>query len=248
LFRRILFRISVVVILLIPSAGSCLDTVTGVKAGAGIFSYIGEDYQEFLDIYNLQNDFKWGLAAGAFVTVELTDYFAFQPEILVIGAGDAFREDNAFYEAFFGNSYHGDVINIDETVYAAVPVLLKIRFWRISVFTGPTLMLMLGNGRLRLRADDEVLQYDLDSVGLSSLDYADGVFSSFTLAVTGGTGVELPFRRRRGVFSMEARGYYVFTNILDPSQGSVFRAYGILMMAGYGLDSKGREHRRSKIR
>jgi len=76
----------------------------------------------------------------------------------------------------------------------------------------------------------------------------DGVFSSFALALTGGTGVELPFRRRRGVFSLEARGYYVFTNILDPSQGSVFQAYGIMIMAGYGLDSKAREHRRSKIR
>jgi hypothetical protein len=246
--QRILFLISVAVILLIPSVGSCLDTVTGVKAGAGLFSYIGEDYQEFLDTNNLQNDFKWGLAAGAFVTIELTDFFALQPEILVIGAGDAFREGTSFYDAFFGDSYLGEVTNIDEIIYAAVPVLIKIRFWRISVFTGPTLMLMLGNGRLRLRADDEMLQNDLESVYWDSIDYADGVFSSFALAATGGTGIELPFVRRRGIFSLEARGYYVFTNILHPSQGPVFQAYGIMIMAGYGLDSKGRQHSRSKIR
>jgi len=126
--RRILFLISVVLILLIPSVGSCLETVVGVKGGAGLFSYIGEDYQDFLDTNNLQYAPKLGFTAGAFIALELTDYFAFQPEILVIGAGDAFREDNAFYETFFGDSYHGDVINIDETIYAAVPVLLKIRF------------------------------------------------------------------------------------------------------------------------
>jgi len=101
---------------------------------------------------------------------------------------------------------------------------------------------------LCLRVDDDTLQNDLESVDWDSQKYVDGVFSSFALALTGGTGVELPFRRRRGVFSLEARGYYVFTNILDPSQGSVFQAYGIMIMAGYGLDSKAREHRRSKIR
>lgn len=244
--QNVVLLVSVLVILLIPSVGLCLDTIVGVKGGAGVFSYLGEDYRDFLDTYYLEAEWKWGFAGGAFASIELSDIFALQPEILIVGAGNAYKEDASVYDPL-GGPYSEWVLTIDEILYATLPVLVKVRFWRISVYAGPTPMLMLGNGKVRLKAQDENLQDDLESVGLSSVDYADGVFSKFALAATGGIGIELPFRRRRGVFSLEARAFYVFTNILDESQGLIFQSYGFVVMAGYGLDSNG-QYAGTKIR
>jgi hypothetical protein len=232
-----------VLVFFVPSSGLCLDTIVGVKGGAGVFSYLGEDYEDSLDTYDLTNDWKWGFAAGVSVALELTDVFALQPEILIVGAGDAYREDASVY-----GPYSEWVLAIDQLLYVTLPVLVKVRFWRFSIVAGPMPMLMLGNGKLRLKAQDENLQYDLESVGWDSVDYADGVFSKFALAVTGGTGIDLPLRRRRGVLSLEVRGYYVLTNVLDESQGMDFQSYGFLVMAGYGLDSARRNFAGTKIR
>jgi hypothetical protein len=245
---RIPFLVYAVFVLVLPSAAFCLDTVIGVKAGSGYFSYTGEDYQDFLEINNRPNKRKWGFVGGAFVTIELTDYFAIQPELLVVAAGDAYRDDTSFWDAFFGDTYIGGVTYNDQVLYAVIPVLLKTGFWRLGFFAGPTLFLRLGNGRLRLQADDETLQWDLESTGLDSMEYADGEFSRFAFAVTAGTGIEFPAGRREGVFLLEARGHYVFTNVLDESLGLEYQAYGLMVMAGYGIGSGGRKQIRNRIR
>jgi hypothetical protein len=136
---------------------------------------------------------------------------------------------------------------IDRITYAAAPILIKMRFGKINIFAGPTVFLHLGNGKLILKAEDEYLQYDLDFAGLSSAEYIDGVFSTFTFAAAAGVGLELPIRGRGRVITLETRGHYIFTNVLDESQGSVFQAYGVMILAGFGINARGRELRRSRF-
>ena len=79
--RRIGLLFFLILVLFVPSPGLCLDTIVGMKGGAGVFSYLGEDYEDFLDTYNLTNDRKWGFAAGVSVALELSEVFVLQPEI-----------------------------------------------------------------------------------------------------------------------------------------------------------------------
>ena len=132
-----------IVFLFIPSSGLCLDKIVGLKGGAGFFGYLGEDYQDFLNDYNLTNDRKWGFAAGAFVAFKLNDVLTLQPEILLLGAGNAYREDASVYDALLWGPYSEWVLTIDELLYATLPILVKVRFWRFSVFAGPTPMLAM---------------------------------------------------------------------------------------------------------
>ena len=126
--RKISLLVVIVVVLFIPFSGFCLDTTVGVKAGVGFFSYLGEDYGDFLDTYNLTNDRKLGFAGGVSVTLEFTDVFALQPEILIVGAGDAYRENASVYDALLWGPYSEWVLTIDQLLYATLPVLVKVRF------------------------------------------------------------------------------------------------------------------------
>ena len=249
LVKRTIFLLCVVImVVLIPSEVYCLDSVLGVKVGVGHFSYMGRDYRDGLESGNLQNAFKLGYAAGLFFTIKITSVLAIQPEILVIGTGDAYKEEASLWDAVLWGPYYGQVKYIDRITYAALPVLVKTQFGRMSFSAGPTLLLHVGKGKLCLRADDEWLQYDLESVGWDSMEYLDGVFAPFVFAAAAGAGIEFPIGRRGGVLLLEARGHYVFTNVLDESQGQDFQAYGIMIMAGYGVDSRGRKLIQSRVR
>jgi hypothetical protein len=246
--RRATLLIFIIVILSVSSSGFCIDTIVGVKGGGGHFSYMGDDYQDFLESNNMSSDLKLGFAIGAFVTIELADYFAVQPEVLLLMAGDAYRGDASDWDPVLAGPYYGEVKYIDQYLYAVIPLLIKTGFWRLRIFAGPTLLLRLGDGKMRLRADDELLQHHFELTGLDSLEYVDGVFARKAYAATAGLGFEFPAGRRGGVFLLEGRGQYVFTNVLDESWGPEFQAYGVLLMLGYGLGSGGRQQIRSKIR
>ena len=245
--HRIAFLCYLMMLTILPS-GHCLESVLGVKAGVGHFSYVGRDYKDLLEGAGVQNELKLGLVAGLFAVIEITKFFVFQPEILLIRAGDALSEPASAWDSVLWGPYYGRVKYIDRVTYVAIPLLLKFRLGTISFHAGPTPMLMIGDGELRLKADDDWLQDDLEYTGMDSVEYAEEVFSSFALAAAAGIGIEFPVGRRGGIFMLEARGHYIFTNVLGEGQGMDFQAYAIMVTAGYGVSSRGRELRRSRIR
>jgi hypothetical protein len=244
--KRSAFILCLVAAAFIPALVHCRETTFGVKFGLEHFSYIGEDYQNFLESNGLRNALKLGLVAGVFATIHFTDVFGFQPEILVVWAGDAYKGPASSWDAVLWGPYYGQVKYSDRVTYLVIPALIKIRFRPIALFVGPTLMVKLGNGTLSLDAEDEVLQWDFWSTGLDSREYTSGVFSSFLLAATAGIGVELSFGRY--IFLLEARGHYVLTNVLGSNQGATFNAYGIGLMAGYGVGPRERKAIRTRLR
>jgi hypothetical protein len=218
----------------------------GVKFGLEYFSYSGQDYENFLSSNGLRKALKLGVAAGIFATIYFTRAIAFQPEILVVWAGDAYKGYAFTWDAVLWGPYYGQVKYSDRVTYLTMPALIKMRFRPVNFFVGPTLMVKLGNGTQSLDAEDELLQWDFYYTGLDSQEYASGVFSSFLLAATAGIGIELPFGRY--VFLLEARGNYVFTNVLGSTQGSDFNAYSIGLMASYGIGPRERKAIRTRLR
>jgi hypothetical protein len=238
----------IMMLVLFPLRVDCLDSVIGVKGGLGHFSYAGEDYRDYLESADVQNAVRLAFAAAVFATLEISQAFAFQAEILLLRAGDACIGDASVWDDVLWGPYYGQVKYIDKTTYLAVPVLAKIHFGRVSLMAGPTLMVKMGSGKSILRAEDEWLDYDFESTGLDSMEYTNDVFSCFLLAAAIGIGIEFPVGRRGGIFLLETRGHYVFTNVLGESQGQTFQAYGVIVMAGYGWDAKARRLIRSKVR
>jgi hypothetical protein len=245
--RRATLLCFLMILAIIP-LGHCLEFVLGVKAGVGHFSYVGRDYQDYLDYYDLQNELKLGLVAGLFASIEITDSLIFHPEILLMRAGDAVSEPGNRWDSYYSDSFYGQVKYIDQLTYAAVPLLLGFRLGRIILLFGPTPMILMGNGKLLYKAEDDYLQAYFEYEGRDSREYEEDSFSSFALAAAAGLGIEFPAGLRGGVFLLEVRGHYIFTNVLGKDAGADLHAYGITVTAGYGLSSRGRDLRRSRIR
>ena len=232
--------------MLIPPLAHCRESLFGVKFGLEQFSYFGQDYQDFLASNGLRKALKLGLTAGVFATISFTNVLAFQPEILVVWAGDAYKGAASSWDSVLWGPYYGQVKYTDRVAYLAIPALIRTRFGYLNFLVGPTLLVKLGKGTLSRDADDDVLQFDFWYTGLDSQEYSTDVFSSFLLAATAGIGIELPFGRY--VFLLEARGHYVFTNVLGSTQGSNFNAYSIGLMAGYGIGPRERKAIRTRLR
>ena len=215
-------RLFVLLFFVVCTISFSLDVSVGVIGGVGHSSYVGSDYKDFLESNNLENALKLNFCAGAFVTIGLMEVLAIQPEILLVGTGDKYKE----YVEPFG--FEGYVRYYDRLTYLEAVVLVKVRLGMFNLFAGPTLMRRFGTGKYGYKADDA-------SIGDSgSLSYMDDHFAQNVFAATAGFGILYPFSSASLV--VELRGQYCFQNLLNEDVSStVFYQYAVWIMVGCSI-------------
>lgn len=129
--RRVLPVATLVILALTTAEAKALSVVdAGVKVGVGQTRMTFADYGRF--------DGRPGLAAGLFLTVELADRLAVQPQALYVRRGGAYRDQG---DDPWGLLYGVDLAEF-RLDYLEIPVLLRYdlltdRAWMPMLLAGP---------------------------------------------------------------------------------------------------------------
>ncbi len=150
--KKSLFILLVVLI----STTSLSQVKFGVKSGLNIANATSDDFEDC--------DYKTGLSVGLFAKFELSDKFAFQPELLYSMQGWKYSESRTVIYGY-GDSYSWEVtyysneatIKLD---YINIPLLLKYYLTEgLTINAGPQLGYLV-SAKIELKEDNE--SYELD--------------------------------------------------------------------------------------
>jgi hypothetical protein len=174
----------VVVLAMAAAAGYSLDLSVGVKCTARYSTFLGDDWK--IHMGTGERAPFWGWGGGGFVTLGFLDWFALEPEVLILRLGGEYVEEGIGSEIF-------------GCPYLSANVLAKARLGVLSVFAGPAGMIPVGTGK-------EIFYPEVGQpVGI---DYPGGAIVPL-FAVTGGIGYEHAIGRWRVI--AELRGIYSLT-------------------------------------
>jgi hypothetical protein len=138
--------------LLVPLAfGQELDL--GLKGGLAFPFYLGADYGDELDAKGFNTQAMVTFTGGAFLTWEIIDFLALQPEVLFTVAGSSIGT--------------GETREVLKSYYIEIPVLLKGVFnfgdmGGISVYTGPDLLIKVTDIERFNENGDSIETFDQD--------------------------------------------------------------------------------------
>jgi hypothetical protein len=139
---------------------------------------------------------KWGWHAGVFLKAPVSDFFAFQPELLYTSAGTKI----SYAGSNFLNVRPGEVrYNLN---YVQLPLLASLTFGPVSLQFGPYASYLIDANIRNLQIDDP-----LEPVGGMSLNERD--FERFDYGVAGGIAIDV----KR--FQLGARYNYGLREISD---------------------------------
>lgn len=149
---------TVVCMILLPNSSLAIELTGGLKIGANFANFYGEDLKELEEGLGEDFESKLGICIGGFITVNISEMFAIQPEVLYSMKGSK-AEGTLFGETFklqFNLSY------------LEIPVLVKLRIptqgnVKPSLFVGPSLAIKL-SGKMKFEYAGESEEEDIEEL------------------------------------------------------------------------------------
>lgn len=202
--------------MLLPLFVSAQSVSIGVKGGLNMSTFGGEDANQAFqsgDIPGLSVDFdpamRTAFVAGGFVTIQLDDYFALQPELLYVSRGVRYNDDGSV----LGVPFTYDVkLKVN---YLEIPVLAKLTIPTGTpaipfLYAGPSIGLKVGkattDGTVTVMGQETDIS---DEDGDSDSNFKS---SDFGVAFGGGLGLKLG----GGMLSFDARYTLGLSTIMKP--------------------------------
>ncbi len=214
--RLIITIFAIVVVFTLSSASVSAQGLTGgFKGGMNIANLHGKDVKELEEEMGVDLVSKMGFCAGGFITYNINDMFAIQPELLFTMKGVKAEEEVL-----------GETVKVTMKVnYLEIPVLAKLSIptpgnVRPSLFVGPSLAIKLSS-KLKIEYAGESEEEDIEE--LKSTD--------FGLVFGGG----IDFGLGRGKLTVDARYTLGLTKVHEPEEGEEIdiKNGAISIMVGY---------------
>ncbi len=142
---------TVVCMILLPNSSLAIELTGGLKIGANFANFYGEDLKELEEGLGEDFESRLGICIGGFITVNISEMFAIQPEVLYSMKGSKVEG------TLFGETFKVE-FNLS---YLEIPVLVKLRIptqgnVKPSLFVGPSLAIKLsGKGKIEYAGESE---------------------------------------------------------------------------------------------
>jgi len=182
----------------------------GVKVGFSMANVSGKYVDVMNDIFNINNSARIGLALGGYLTINVSDNFSVQPELLFVQKGTKWSKEE--WKLVYRFSY------------LEIPILAKYSFtagsdMKAFVFAGPALAFKVG-ATIYGKDEDESETEDFDDA--KGMDFG----------VVFGAGMEKPFGKN--VITVDVRYTLGLSNCSEEKEFD-FKNSAILIMAGIGF-------------
>ena len=207
---------TVVCMILLPNPSLAIELTGGLKIGANFANLYGEDLKEMEEELGEDFESRLGICIGGFITFNISEMFAIQPEVLYSMKGSK-AEGTLFGETFKVK------FNIS---YLEIPVLVKLRIptqgnVKPSLFAGPSLAIKL-SGKSKVEYAGESEEEDIEE--LKNTD--------FGLII--GAGVDLGFGfLGQGKITVDLRYNFGLTKISE--ENDEVKNKVISLMIGYSF-------------
>lgn len=215
--KRLIITIfaTVVVFTLSSASVSAQGLTAGLKGGMNIANLHGKDVKELEEEMGVDFVSKMGFCAGGFITYNLNDMFAIQPELLFTMKGAKAEREIL-----------GETVKVTMKLnYLEIPVLAKLSIptpgnVRPSLFVGPSLAIKLSS---KFKTEIAGISEEEDIEELKSTD--------FGLVFGGG----IDFGLGRGKLTVDARYTLGLTKVHEPEEGEEIdiKNGAISIMVGY---------------
>ena len=181
---------------LLPNSSLATGIKGGIKIGVSSARLHGDDVEDLTDLLGEAQKSRIGFCAGGFITFNITEMFAIQPEVLYIKKGSKYEEE------IFGETLKV-WIKFD---YLEIPVLAKIMVptpggVKPYLFAGPVLALKLSS-KLKAEYADESEEEDIEDMKSTDFGLVIGAGVDFGLGVPGTGKMTLDVRYSLGLSSI----------------------------------------------
>lgn len=179
-------------LLLLPNPSSAVEVKGGLKIGASLTNFYGDDVG-LLEEAGVDLTSRIGVSVGGFITINIAEVFAIQPEVQYITKGSKWKGE------VFG--FTGKIwIN---ATYLEIPVLAKITIptqgsVKPSLFAGPAIALKL-SGKYKEEFDGDTYEEDLDELKGTDFGLVIGGGLDFGLGAPGTGSVSVDIRYSLGL-------------------------------------------------
>ena len=154
-------------------------------------------------------------SARAFVTFNLSEHIALEPEALILRMGGADAQPGVGKESWISN-------------YFTPALLIKANLGILNLFAGPAVMIKLGSGKYK---------FSPDSGSSTTMDFTDDGLTKVLFAATAGIGFQSP--SGAGKVLGELRGVYSFTPWMNQDLSTPdWKTLAFLVMVGYSFPSR----------
>jgi hypothetical protein len=209
--NKIIF-LSIALALLTPLAFS-QGINAGIKLGVDFPFFLGDDYNAERDTKGYDTKFMASFTGGAFLTWEVFDFLALQPEVLYTMAG--------------GSIGSGDTREVTKIGYIEIPLLVKgtidTGFGKLGVYVAPDLQIKVGDATRVDQNGDTIEDLDQDTFNTAVFNLVFGVDFDFPI---GPGSLMLDIRYNLGITPIY-NGDKLSTNR--------YRQNGIQLYLGYGI-------------
>ena len=198
--------------LLLPNASSAVETKGGIKIGVNSARLSGDDVEDWVG-EGIQS--RMGFCVGGFITFNITEVFAIQPEVLYTMKGAKYTE--------------ADFKIVAQLTYLELPVLAKFSIptqgnIKPIIFAGPAVALKL-SGKWKETWDGETETYDLDE--MKGMDFG----LVFGAGVDFGLGESV-----KGKLTVDLRYTLGLTNFAEIDEEDVKAKNGVFsLMVGFSF-------------
>ena len=180
---------------LLPNSSLASGIKGGFKIGASMAKLHGDDVEDLTDLFGEDQKSRIGFCAGGFITFNITDMFAIQPEVLYTMKGTKYEEEIL-----------GETLKVwIKLNYLEIPVLVKIIVptpggVKPFLFAGPVLALKL-SGKAKFEYGAESEEEDIEDEDIKSTDFGlvIGAGVDFGLGVPGTGKMTLDVRYSLGL-------------------------------------------------
>ena len=185
---------------LLPNSSLASGIKGGFKIGASMAKLHGDDVEDLTDLFGEDQKSRIGFCAGGFITFNITDMFAIQPEVLYTMKGTKYEEEIL-----------GETLKVwIKLDYLEIPVLVKIIVptpggVKPFLFAGPVLALKL-SGKIKAEYAGESEEDDIEDEDMKSTDFGlvIGAGVDFGLGVPGTGKMTLDVRYSLGLSTISA--------------------------------------------
>ena len=165
--------------LLLPNSSLAAEIKGGIKIGASSAKLHGEDVEDFEDFLGEDLISKLGFSAGVFITFNITEMFAIQPEVLYTMKGAKYEEE------IFGETLKFWV----NLTYLEIPLLAKIivptqGIVKPCLFAGPALAIKL-SGKAKAEYAGETEEENIEDMKGTDFGLVIGAGLDFGLGAPG---------------------------------------------------------------
>ena len=182
--------------LLLPSSSSAAGIKGGFKVGATSAKLYGDDVTAFED--DLGEDFKsrLGFSAGAFITLNIVEMFAIQPEVLYTMKGLTYEEE-----------IMGETLKLWMKLdYLEIPVLVKVMMGsqgsiKPCIFAGPAVAIKI-SGKVKATYAGDSAEEDIEDLKSTDFGLVVGAGIDFGIGAPGTSSFSIDFRYSMGLSSI----------------------------------------------